>query len=173
MNLDKAVIKLCVALGIALDSATPKEIKSIVKNRAILGGAVMALPLFGLETIIYAIILWGMYASISRVAGIKFSGDLIKNILGGFIVNIVITFILNFFLDWILFFGWIGIFFAVFFATKYSGISYLFILEKFHGKNQMKTRLKYEDGIKSFKENGGDKAALKAGTGTIINNLMD
>lgn len=173
MSLETSAVKLCISLGKAADSAAPAKIKSAVNSRAIFGGAVLACPLFGLDAILYAIILWGMYSKVANIAGIKFSGKIISNILGGFIINVICVFALNFFADWIMFFGWIGMFFAGYWATKYSGIAYLGILEQFHGRASMKTGLDYEAGKKAFLESDGKKATTGVGKSLIMDQVKD
>ena len=173
MSLETSAFKLCVAVGKAADSAAPKEIKSAVNTRAVFGGIVMAIPLFVFETIIYAIIRWRMYGAVARIAGIKFSGNLVTNVIGGFIINIVITFILNLLLEWILFFGWIGMFFAGYFATRYSGIAYLGILEAFYDRNKLKLGLDYDAAKKTFTESGGKDAVKGIAKSAVINQITD
>ena len=173
MSLESSVIKLCRSLGMAANSAAPEEIKSAVNSRAIIGAIVMAFPLFGLDTLIYALVLWNMYASVAHIAGIRFSGKLITNVLGGFIVNIICVFILNFLMDFIVFFGWIGMAIAGYCATRYSGIAYLGILEQFHGRQRMRTRLDYEKGKRAFLESGGTDAIKGVGKGLVMNEIKD
>lgn len=175
MGLETSIQKFCIASGMALNGAAPKEIKNVIKSRSIWGGIVLVIPLFGLDTIIYSILLWSMYASISRIAGIKFSGALIKNVLGGFIVNILITFVINFFADFIYVIGWIGMFFVGYFATKLSGIAYLGVLEAFHGRQKMKVRLDYEKMKQKFNEAGGKgatKGIARNGVSEIGGNIL-
>lgn len=173
MSLESSAFKLCASLGMATESAAPREIKSIVNGRAILGGIVMAIPFFGLETIIYAIILWSMYGSVANAAGIKFSGKLVTNVLGGFIINVICVFLLNFAMDLILLLGWVGMFIAGYVATRYSGIAYLGILERFHGRQNMKTGLDYDAGKQKFLESGGKNAIKGMGTGMIVGEIKD
>lgn len=173
MSLESSAIKLCVSLGKAADSAAPKEIKSTVNTRGIVAGIVLAFPLFGLEAIIYAIILWGMYSKVASIAGIKFSGKIISNVLGGFIINLICVFVLNLCMDFIMFFGWIGMFIAGYFATRYSGIAYLGILEQFHGRASMKTGLDYEAGKRAFIESDGKKATTGVGKSLIMDQIKD
>lgn len=168
MSIERSAVKLCAAVGIALNSAAPKEIKSTINTSAWLGGLVLALPLYGLDSIIYACIIWGMYKKVANLAGIKFGGKLTRNILGGFIINLIAVFLLNIVLDFIVLFGWIGMFIAGYVITRYSGIAYLGILEAFHGSQNMKVKLDVETGIKSFKEEGGDTAAAKTAANGVI-----
>lgn len=173
MSLESSAVKLCVSLGMAANSATPREIKSAVNTKAILGGIVMAIPLWGLETVVYAFILWSMYAKVAEIAGIKFSGSIVKNVLGGFVINLICVFILNLFLDFILIFGWIGMMVAGYLATRYSGIAYLGILEQLHGKVRMRSRLDYEAGKRTFLESGGKEAVKGVGTGMVMGEIKD
>lgn len=58
--------------------ASSTETRKTVTNYAIAGGLTFALPLSGLDNIIYAIILWSMYASIARKAGKAFGSNVTK-----------------------------------------------------------------------------------------------
>ena len=108
-----------------------------------------------------------MYGKIARMAGVSFSGSLVKNTLGGFILNLVITFVLNFFFDWVAVFGWIGNFILGYVATRYSGILYLGVLETMHGSKKMKTSLNFNNSTEDLKNAG------KAGAQSAINQILN
>ncbi len=173
MSLETSIAKLCYSLDCAADSATPKEIKSAIKSSALIGGIVLAIPLWGLDTIIYACVLWGMYSKVAKIAGVEFNGNLIKNIIIGFITNIVICFILNFIFDFIVVLGWIGMFFVGYLSIKYSATTYLGLLELFHGKSKMRSRLDYSSAQRAFQESGGSQAIKGAVKSAAINELKD
>ena len=173
MSLETSVGKLCYALHQGINSSMSQRVKSCVNTRSILGAIVLAVPLWGLDVLIYAIILWGMYISLSRIAGVPFWKNFLSNAIGGYIVNLVILFLVNLVADWIAFFGWVGMAVIGYFATKYSGAAYIEVLARIHGKNNVRETLNYNKGIESFKENGGVNAAKGVATGMVRNGLTD
>lgn len=62
------------------DKLFDKDTAKIVRNDAFWGAIVASLPLFGIDWIIYCIILWHMYSSLCDRAHKKFD---IKNIIVG------------------------------------------------------------------------------------------
>lgn len=148
MSLETSVLKLCVAVSRGADRGLSERMTSCIKGYSWWGAVIMALPLFGLDTLIYVILLWSMYGKISSLSGVPFSGHAMKNILGGFIVNILIVFVLNMVLDFILFFGWIGSAIVGYWGTKLSGQSYVEVLVQLHGRNNVREHLDYQ----AFKE---------------------
>lgn len=173
MSLETSIGKLCYALHQGINSSMSQRVKSCVNTRSILGGIVLAVPLWGLDVLIYAIILWGMYISLSRIAGVPFWKNFLSNAIGGYIVNLVILFLVNLVADWIAFFGWVGMAVIGYFATKYSGAAYIEVLARIHGKNNVRETLNYHKGIESFKENGGVNAAKGVASGMVRNGLTD
>lgn len=173
MSLETSIGKLCYALHQGINSSMSQRVKSCVNTRSILGGIVLAVPLWGLDVLIYAIILWGMYISLSRIAGVPFWENFLSNAIGGYIVNLVILFLVNLVADWIAFFGWVGMAVIGYFATKYSGAAYIEVLARIHGKNNVRETLNYHKGIESFKENGGVNAAKGVASGMVRNGLTD
>lgn len=173
MSLETSVARLCYALHQGINSSMSQRVKSCVNTRSILGGIVLAVPLWGLDVFIYAIILWGMYVSLSRIAGVPFRKNFFSNVIGGYIVNIIILFLVNLVADMIVVFGWIGMAFIGYFATKYSGAAYIEILARIHGKNNVKETLNYSKGIESFKENGGISAAKGLAAGMAMKEASD
>lgn len=75
-----------------------KDVFKIVKNHALGGAIVMALPLFGFDWIIYCCILWHMYYAICKKVGVSLN---IGNIIVGVIVNIIVAVILDIVLTFI------------------------------------------------------------------------
>ena len=160
MSLEMSIIKLCYAVDRGADRGLSERMKSCIKTHAWWGAIIMALPLFGLDAIIYAIVLWGMYGKISSLSGVPFKGNAMSNILGGFIVNIVIVFILNLILDFIIGFGWIGSAIVGYWATKLSGQAYVEVLVQLHGRDKVREHLDYQ----AFKEGfQGKKITTKPG----------
>ncbi len=151
MSLETSIIKLCYAVNRGADRGLSERMKSCIKSYSWWGAIIMALPLFGLDTIVYAIVLWSMYGKISSLSGVPFSGNAMKNILGGFIVNIVIVFVLNMVLDFIMFFGWIGSAVIGYFATKLSGQAYVEVLVQLHGRNNVREHLDYQEFQNGFR----------------------
>ena len=75
-----------------------KEVFSIVKKNAFCAAIVMSLPLFGIDWILFMIILWHMYSAICEKVGttLKMSSiivGVIVNIIVGVALDIVLTFI--------------------------------------------------------------------------------
>lgn len=151
MSLETSIIKLCYAVNRGADRGLSESMKSCIKSYSWWATIIMALPLFGLDAIIYAIVLWSMYRKISNLSGVPFTGNTMKNILGGFIVNIVIVFVLNMVLDFIMFFGWIGSAIVGYYATKLSGQAYVEVLVQLHGRNNVREHLDYDAFIGGFK----------------------
>ena len=133
-----------------LEGALDEKIKKAISGRALVGGLCMVIPLWGIETIIYAICLWGCYSKISEISDVPFKNNIGKNIVAGFIVNIIITFLLGLALDFIPVAGWIGSFFVGYLSIKMSAGTYVEALRQFHG-NKAKSRLNYQQGFANFK----------------------
>ena len=151
MSLETSVLKLCVAVSRGADRGLSERMTSCIKSYSWWGAVIMALPLFGLDTLIYAIVLWSMYGKISSLSGVPFSGHAMKNILGGFIVNILIVFVLNMVLDFILVFGWIGSAIVGYWGTKLSGQAYVEVLVQLHGRGNVREHMDYNAFMDGFK----------------------
>ena len=145
---DRTYIKAAEKIEKFMEGALDKEINSQIKSRAIIGGLCMAIPLYGLETIIYAICLWGEYGKISEISGVPFKKHAVRNIIGGFIINIIITFVLNLILDLIpgLILSSIGGFVVGYTSLELSGMGYVKMLKRLHGK-KAKADLNISGGI--------------------------
>ena len=133
-----------------LDGALDDKIKNAISGKALVGGLCMVIPLWGIETIIYAICLWGCYTKISEISGVPFKTNIGKNIVAGFIVNLIVTFLLGLVLDFIPVAGWIGSFFVGYLSIKISAGGYVEALRQFHG-NRSKSRVDYQQGFASLK----------------------
>ena len=131
----------------ALDS----QINAVIRKKAVIGALCMALPLWGIETIVYAITLWGTYSKISDISGVPFRSNFVKNALSGFILNIVVTFVLGLALDFIPVFGWIGSALLGFLSIQLSGMGYVKALKLAHGRKAKKD-VNIKKGISNLKK---------------------
>lgn len=137
-----------------MEGALDKEIASQVKSRAKIGGLCMAIPLYGLELIIYGICLWGEYGKISQISGVPFKDHAVKNIIGGFIINLIVTFVLNLIFELIpgLILSSIGGFVVGYASLEISGMSYVKMLKRLHG-NKSKADLNIQRGLAHLQNN--------------------
>ena len=131
----------------ALDS----EINAVIRKKAIIGALCMAIPLWGIETIVYAITLWGTYSKISDISGVPFRSNFIKNALSGFILNVVVTFVLGLALDFIPVLGWVGSALVGFLSIQFSGMGYVKALKLAHGRKAKKD-VNIKKGISNLKK---------------------
>lgn len=147
---DLTYLKGAIKIEQFVEGALDDEIKAAVRTKALIGGVCMAIPLWGLETTIYAICLWRTYKKISKISGVPFRKNFVRNIISGFIVNIIITFILCMLLDFIPVVGWIGSF-AVGYASIYlSAMGYVKALKVAHG-DKAKSDLNIQRGMEFAK----------------------
>lgn len=82
----------------------------------------MALPLFGLDLIIFCVILWDMYSALCKRANKKLDAS---SIIVGIIINIVIALIIDCVLTFIPIIGWLGTGFLVYLQFYLSGKSFI------------------------------------------------
>lgn len=68
-----------------------KDVLKIVKQHALWGSLLMAIPDFGFGIVIYCAILWHMYYSICGKVGISFSQNAFKLVGFGIVVNILVA----------------------------------------------------------------------------------
>lgn len=104
------------------DKMFDKDTAAIVRNHAMLGAVIMALPLFGLEWIVFCIILWHMYSDLCERANTTLN---ISSIIVGFLVNIVIAVAIDILLTLIPVIGWLGTAFVVYLQFYLSGKSFV------------------------------------------------
>ncbi len=104
------------------DKMFDKDTAKIVRRHSFWGALIMALPLFGVEWIVFIIILWNMYSALSKRANKKFS---FGSVVVGFIVNIVVAFAIDALLSFLPFIGWLGTGFVVYLQFYFSGKSYI------------------------------------------------
>ena len=110
----------------------------------------MVIPLWGIECILYAVVLWGMYAELCKLAKVPFWSNFFTSVLGGFIVNVIVVFILNLILDFIPVAGWIGAAVVGYCATLFSGCAYLEVLASLHKRGKVKERFNTSKAISSI-----------------------
>lgn len=148
---DRTYINAADKIEKFMDGALDAEITSQIKSRAIVGGLCMAIPLYGLEIIVYAICLWGEYGKISEISGVPFRKHAVRNIIGGFIINLVVTFVLNLIMDLIpgLIISSIGGFVVGYASLEISGMGYVKMLRRLHGK-KAKADLSIEGGLSNL-----------------------
>ncbi len=104
-----------------------KNPAKIVRSHALWGSIVIALPLFGLDWIVYCINLWHMYAKLCKRANRKMD---VGSIIVGFIVNIVFAVVTDLALSFIPAIGWLGAFIIAYLLIYFSGKSYIEMLKK-------------------------------------------
>lgn len=151
MNEYKASVSAIQTVEKFMSGALDKTIKSAVSKRGWIGGACMAIPLWGIEVVIYAIVLWNTYGEISKISGVPFKDNAVKNIVGGFIINIIANLIFGFILDFIPVVGWLGSFLVGYFSIVTSGMGYVKMLKALHGKNA-KADLNVQKGLAALQK---------------------
>lgn len=104
------------------DKMFDNDTAKIVRSHAFWGALIMALPLFGLDWIIFCCVLWHMYSALCERAHKKFN---FGSIIVGVIVNILIAIILDVALSFIPILGWLGTGFIVYLQFYFSGKSYI------------------------------------------------
>ena len=109
------------------DKMFDKDTAKIVRNHAFAGAIIMALPLFGLDLIIFCLILWHMYSALCNRAKKKLD---MKGIIIGLIINVLIALVIDFVLTLIPVIGWLGTGFAVYLQFYLSGKSYIETIKK-------------------------------------------
>ena len=72
-----------------------KDIMKIVKQHALWGSLLMAIPDFGFGVVIYCGVLWHMYYSICDKVGISLSGNVTKLLGCGVVINILVALIMD------------------------------------------------------------------------------
>ena len=141
-----------------LEGALDNELKSVIRRRSIVGGLCMAIPLWGFETIIYIIALWGTYSKIAKISTVPFKDNLWANIGGAVVVNIIVGVVGGIVLDTLAAFTaglTIVISFVLGFASiTISGMAYIKTLKSIHGK-KVKTDIDFQKGFEAMKSGSG------------------
>lgn len=136
LNHDRKLLSGATKINKIIDRGFSIQAQSCVNNHAIGGAAIYALPLFGLDNIIYAIVLWHMYISLCKLAGKTFGSNVSKSFIGGFIVNILVSSLLELACNVLpIVGGIIGGAVIGFFSIKISAALYLKGLEITHHGN--------------------------------------
>ncbi len=148
---DRTYIKAADKVEKFMEGALDQEITAQIKKKAVVGGLCMAIPLYGIEILIYAGCLWKEYGEISRISGVPFKDNAVRNIIGGFIINLLVTFVLNLIVDLIpgLIISCIGCFIVGYSSLEISGMGYVKMLKKLHG-NRAKSDLNFNNGVSNL-----------------------
>lgn len=157
MNVDKAAIKLALAMGKAADAGFPQEMKDIVKKHSIIAAIAMAFPLFGIDTIVYIATLWLMYKKLAEMAQVPFGRNLIKNIIAGILTNFLIALIVGFVLDLIPGLGWVGAAAYGYLVMTFSAIGFINFLTMVHENGKVKQQYDFNASVNALK---GDRNQL-------------
>ena len=112
----------------------------------------MAVPLWGIETIVYLFCLWGTYKKICDIGHVPFRENFIKNVLSGIITNVLVTLVLGLLMDLIPVVGWVASFALGYISLYLSAMGYVKILKRFHG-NKLKTDLNIQRGMSYLQNN--------------------
>ena len=154
MDENRLAIKAFSKLDQFLDGALDEKLKSSIRNRAIVGGVCMAIPLWGIETIVYFIVLWGMYSEVAKISTVPFKDHLLQNIGGAVVVNILVALFFGFLLDFFSVLGWIMSFVVGYASITLSGLAYIKTLKAIHGRKSHST-INFQRGYESMKKNSG------------------
>lgn len=141
-------------LDLFLEGALDKELTSAIRGRALVGGLCMAIPLWGIEIIVYAVALWGMYGKVAQISTVPFKDHFWRNVGGAIAVNLIINFIGGMVLDMLPGIGWILSFALGYASITISGMAYIEALKSLHGKKS-KSRINYGRGFDSMRNNSG------------------
>lgn len=149
---ENSYVQLAHYIESFVEGAFDNQIKSAVKSRAVVAGIVMAIPLWGIETIVYFICLWGTYKKICDIGHVPFRENFAKNVLSGLITNLIVTFFLGMLMDFIPVVGWIASFALGYISLYLSATGYVKILKRFHG-NKLKTDVNLRRGLSHLQRN--------------------
>lgn len=114
------------------DKMFEKDIAKIVRRRAFWGAVIMALPLFGVEWVVFIVILWNMYSALCKKANTKLK---FSTIAVGFIVNVIVAIAVDAALTLVPAIGWLGTGFIVYLQFYLSGKAYIETLRKMTSNN--------------------------------------
>lgn len=136
INDDRRMLSAANKLNNVVDKGFSENAKNLVTNHAVIGGIALALPLFGVDNILYIIALWHMYYKLCDLANKSFGSNKTKSFLGAVIVNIIVASILELACNILPFVGGIiGGMIIGFASIKISGAAYLKALEIAHNGN--------------------------------------
>lgn len=109
------------------DKMFDKDTATIVRKHSFFGALVMALPLFGLDWIVYIGVLWHMYSSLCERANTTLH---LGNVITGFLVNVVVAIAIDLVLSFFPVVGWLGTGFLVYLQFYSSGKSFWETIKK-------------------------------------------
>lgn len=134
LNTDRKAINAANKIDGYINRGFTQQAQTLVNNHAIVGAIALALPLFGLDNIIYLIALWHMYVGLCDLARKSFGTNMTKSFIGAVIVNILVASVLELACNVLPFVGGIiGGAIIGYISIKISGASYLKALEIAHG----------------------------------------
>lgn len=133
LNTDRRTFNAAKKIDGYINQGFSQQAEKLVTNHAIIGAISLALPLFGLDNIIYAITLWHMYVGLCNLARKSFGTNMTKSFVGAVIVNILVASVLELACNILpVAGGMIGGAIIGFMSIKISGASYLKVLEIAH-----------------------------------------
>lgn len=109
------------------DKMFEAEIAKVVKRRAFWSALIVALPLLGIEWVIFTIILWSMYSTLCKKTGTKLR---LGTIVLGIVVNVVVIIVIDIVFSFLPVLGWLGTGFLVYLQFYLSGKLYIETLRK-------------------------------------------
>lgn len=172
MNENKLAVQAFSKLDLFLEGALDAELNAVIRTRAIVGGLCLVIPLWGLETIIYIIALWGTYVKIANISTVPFKDHLLQNVGGAIIVNIIISIATGLILDTLgaLTFGltFLLSFVIGFASVSISGMAYVKALKALHG-SKAKADLNLKSGLASM----NNKTGFSRQTSSYINKINE
>ncbi|MBD5365024.1 MAG: hypothetical protein HDR79_08790 [Bacteroides sp.] len=134
LNSDRKAINTASKIDGYINRGFSEQAQSLVNSHAIVGAIALALPLFGLDNILYLIALWHMYVGLCDLARKSFGSNMTKSFIGAVIVNVLVASVLELAFNVIPFVGGIiGGAIVGYLSIKISGASYLKALEIAHG----------------------------------------
>ncbi len=104
-----------------------EDMKKLVHTHAAIAAFAKALPLFGIDDIIFIFVLWHMYSSLSEKVGVPFG---CSSVIVAILVNFAIAFVADILLTFIPIFGNLSIAAIVYFQFYTSGKAYIETLRK-------------------------------------------
>lgn len=104
------------------DNMFDEDTAKIVRNHALVGAIVMALPLCGIDWMFFLVNLWHMYAKLSERANKSLCWG---HVLVGIFVNIAVAVAIDLLLTFIPAIGWLGTAFVVYLQFYFSGKLYI------------------------------------------------
>ncbi|MGM9872083.1 MAG: hypothetical protein ACI30X_01320 [Muribaculaceae bacterium] len=108
------------------DKMFDKDTAKIVRRHAFWGALILALPLFGLDLVIFCIILWHMYSSLCKRANTSLN---FFTAIVGVGVNLIVAAFVDTALTFIPIIGWLGSGFIAYLQFYFSGKIFLEIID--------------------------------------------